>query len=241
MDLEAATSGFFNGCAAYPANCALDANLTGPELENQFFTFLAQFADDGKLLDETSSGISDEFIQYLYTPSHWSNDSASLQEIYDGATVENVDGFNATATENVKRSVSLRYRKRDSDDSEDSDIKSVDVLWPIECGDGTYYGGNVTVSEVEAKATEYATSAPMFNPYALMDNYFHCVGWMQQAAEIYSGDFNVTTNPILFVNSPYDPVTPYESAEVASSLFEGSVLLKHMGYGVRHPPSDHSI
>ena len=235
LDLEAATSGFFNGCATYPENCALDANLSGPELENQFFTFLAQFADSDKVLDETLSGISDEFVQYLYVPSRWSNDSASLQEIYDGIAAANETmAFNATVGEKVKRSSSLRSRKRDSD----SDTGSVGVVWPIECGDGTYYGGNITVPEVEAKATEYASSAPMFSPYTLMTNYFHCIGWMQQAAEVYSGDFNVTTNPILFVNSPYDPVTPYESAEVASSLFEGSVLLKHMGYGVRHPSLD---
>ena len=60
-----------------------------------------------------------------------------------------------------------------------------------------------------------------------------CARWLFKAKEIYSGTFQATTRtPLLFVGSPFDPVTPLVSARNSSLGFEGSVVLEHAGYGV---------
>jgi hypothetical protein len=53
-----------------------------------------------------------------------------------------------------------------------------------------------------------------------------CAHWGFTATEQYKGDFNVKTdNPILFMSSIYDPVTPMGSAYNASAVFEGNVVV----------------
>jgi hypothetical protein len=54
-----------------------------------------------------------------------------------------------------------------------------------------------------------------------------------QAKERYTGGFEdlKTKNPLLFIGSPFDPITPLPSARNASAGFMGSVVLQHDGYG----------
>ncbi|KAL3420721.1 hypothetical protein PVAG01_07166 [Phlyctema vagabunda] len=59
-----------------------------------------------------------------------------------------------------------------------------------------------------------------------------CAQWKMEARERYTGDFQVKTrNPVLIIGNTYDPATSIKSAYNLSSGFEGSVVLRHDGYG----------
>lgn len=66
-----------------------------------------------------------------------------------------------------------------------------------------------------------------------------CAQWKFKAAEQFTGPFtNISTSyPILFINSPHDPVTPLSSAWEASSHYKESRVVVHEGHGVSYCPS----
>ena len=63
--------------------------------------------------------------------------------------------------------------------------------------------------------------------------YMSCAAWQMQAKEVYAGGFQglKTKNPLLFLGSPFDPLTPLPSARNTSAAFKGSAVLQHNGYG----------
>ncbi|KAK4501104.1 hypothetical protein PRZ48_006910 [Zasmidium cellare] len=66
-----------------------------------------------------------------------------------------------------------------------------------------------------------------------------CAQWKFEAAERYEGAFRdiKTRHPVLFVNSPYDPITPLGGAFEAATAFPGSRVLVHRGHG--HGSNNH--
>jgi hypothetical protein len=66
--------------------------------------------------------------------------------------------------------------------------------------------------------------------------FWTCQRWRFEPPERFDGKIKgKTRNPILFVNSAYDPITPMIAAERASAKFEGSVLLRTTAHGVSGP------
>lgn len=63
---------------------------------------------------------------------------------------------------------------------------------------------------------------------------FQCSVWKSDSVEKPRRRFGgiKTENPILFVNTVYDPVTPYESATNSSLGFTNSRVVKSLGVGV---------
>lgn len=72
-----------------------------------------------------------------------------------------------------------------------------------------------------------------------IDIIYQCSAWQLNARGKYNGNFtNIQTKtPILFVNGPYDPATPMQSAQNASAGFIGSKVLEHRGPGHCSPAS----
>ncbi|KAE8365932.1 Alpha/Beta hydrolase protein [Aspergillus caelatus] len=69
-----------------------------------------------------------------------------------------------------------------------------------------------------------------------------CAQWKFKAAEQFEGPYHGinTSYPILFINSPYDPVTPLSNALEASARYLGSRVVVHGGHGhgfMNHPSS----
>lgn len=59
-----------------------------------------------------------------------------------------------------------------------------------------------------------------------------CASWRKRGQDTYRGPWNARTpNPILLVNSTFDPNTAYVNAVKAERLLGNAVLLTHEGYG----------
>ena len=59
-----------------------------------------------------------------------------------------------------------------------------------------------------------------------------CASWPTQSAHRYTGPWNATTpNPILLINTRFDPNTPLANAQLAERRLGNAVLLTHDGYG----------
>lgn len=106
-----------------------------------------------------------------------------------------------------------------------------DAFHGVACLDSNRRVANVEdmYNMVQAGVTGGGAFADRF-PYQL----WPCAQWKFDAAERYGGGFQdiKTKHPVLFVNSPYDPITPLSGAYDAASGFPGSRLLVHEGHGV---------
>ncbi|KAM0718309.1 hypothetical protein Q7P37_006641 [Cladosporium fusiforme] len=133
----------------------------------------------------------------------------------------------------------------DVNDQLNANTSTAEIPWSL--GTNAFHGvacvdSGMRVHEVEdmynmvqAGVTSGGGFADRF-PYQL----WPCAQWKFDAAERFEGSFRgiETRNPVLFVNSPYDPITPLSGAYDAASGFPGSRLLVHEGHGhglANHP------
>jgi pimeloyl-ACP methyl ester carboxylesterase len=108
----------------------------------------------------------------------------------------------------------------------------------IACGDSTFRANEPEDMYTLLRAQRAQGS---FND-AFAPQGWVCSQWKFKSAERFEGNFKDinTSFPILFINSPYDPITPLSSAWEVSSAFKGSRLLVHKGHGhgfMNHPSS----
>lgn len=108
------------------------------------------------------------------------------------------------------------------------------TLAAITCGDTDFDFGHPDGNTFREYLDVYKSYSEL--GYDRMDLYaltYSCATWQVDAREQYEGPVTdiETRNPILFVNGPYDPVTPLISAQNTSSSFVGSVVLQHNGTG----------
>ena len=105
-----------------------------------------------------------------------------------------------------------------------------DAFWGIACSDAKFRAHSLEDMYPLVDLQQNISSfADVFFPQI-----WPCAQWKMNASERYSGGFRAKTKfPILFVNGPYDPITPLESAFNASEGFEGSVVLTRNAHGVR--------
>lgn len=106
-----------------------------------------------------------------------------------------------------------------------------EALQGIRCGETAFRTDNVT--DIIPTLQEFKEKSWIIGDSQSTALYISCAAWQMKAKEIYSGGFEglKTKNPILFVGSPFDPLTPLASAKNMSSAFEGSGLVQHNGYG----------
>ncbi|KAI9150504.1 putative hydrolase [Paramyrothecium foliicola] len=111
------------------------------------------------------------------------------------------------------------------------DTPEAESLMGIRCSDkslrASKFSDIAPVLEEGRKAGWVGGTGQIFGQIALP-----CSQWQFDAKERYTGDFRVKTkNPIFFISSTYDPVTPLVSAYNASEAFEGSVVVERKGFG----------
>ena len=228
-DSDACFEGFFTGCVAHPEMCALATNgSTADELKAQFYDFLYSLKFK-PLVDQ--AGNATTLIDYsklktlvgqaMYAPNEWSGLARGLHGLY---------------TSNQSEVAILE--KFLAPDPTTFPPSSEDAI------------SGIRGSDVVARTPELTSLYPLISQFfarsQLLGDQFPrtilaAAQWPFHAKGAYTGDFHVKTkNPILFVGSDVDIVTPLISAQNASAGFEGSVVLQHGGYGVSlHPLSTH--
>ncbi|KEF57871.1 uncharacterized protein A1O9_05792 [Exophiala aquamarina CBS 119918] len=225
-NVDAALLNFFETCAeAGPTFCPLaDATSTGQELHDAFLQILEQVKSGELILSgTTSSGSTVEvgykelkslFFSALRGPRNFPEAAETLAILLQGASggtsrVLRRDEFDPLAAQN------LEYDQ---------------ALSAITCGDWDDIDG--TLDDFEKWLGLYLERS-QFGGDQLISILYGCATWRVNAREKYDGLFTgiETNTPILFINGPFDPVTPFTSAQNSSSGFTNSALLQTMGAG----------
>jgi hypothetical protein len=202
-------------CIKAGDKCALSRyNSTGLDLE----TTLISMANG---LKAAPIALNDTVISYdlvltlIYTslkyPSFLTNVTNALADLLERENLDEV----AALIDEISGSVSTGN----------------EAIYGILCSDKFPRDTDISGTLFDAKymGQTSATFAPIVAPLIPL-----CAQWPFEAKERYSGDFTIKTrSPILFVGNTWDPATAYESAETMSNLFEGSVMWRQNGYGVR--------
>ena len=110
-------------------------------------------------------------------------------------------------------------------------LASNEPFFFVQCGDGTLRSEAVeqTIPYIEAlqKSSRLAGESVGFRIMA-------CEQWRSGAREKYAGRFDAkTTRPIVAVGNTWDLATALVNARNVSGGFEGGVLVRHNGHGVR--------
>ena len=214
-DYDRAVARFFELCAAAdPANCDVaEAGKTGQQLLDTFDAFLSKVGYD------QAKTVRDAFqpILYLPSPTAYKEFATKLSGFYkDPRTI------NAGPVERRQLDWTPNYVENNTDLA----------LTGITCGDVVE---RPIGSEANYKSwlAIYEKTSKYGGDIAI-NILFSCSVWAYDAKEKFTAPFsNIRTkNPILFVNTQYDPVTPLISAQNSARGFVGARVLVSSGVGV---------
>lgn len=227
IDLEQVTStdasfdGFFTACVAHPEQCDLaQGTMTADQLKEQFYDLLYTLKHQPFV---AGTDAATEIVDYnllktlvedaMYNPATWPTLATGLH----GLLTKNMTAI-PTIAPFLAPSV------------------------PIYPNHGPDAPLGIRSSDVSPRTDNVTTLYPLFERFYAKSQLLGDVlsvpammyaQWPFQAKGGYTGDFRAKTRyPILFVGSDVDPITPLVSAQNASAGFEGSVVLRHGGYGV---------
>lgn len=216
--------GIFSGCMAAPDNCALAAGAVSASqlqsnvtdfIENLKFNPIPLYTEDGSTV-VTYGQVKSAIFSATYAPRRWPRLAQALSELING----NTTGY-------------LEVLSTMSGSGGDSE-----ALLGIACGEQSLRTDNLT--SLDPLLDAIGESSQWGGLDFGSANLLSCARWKEEANEVYSGNFSVTTkNPVLLVGNSYDPVTPLVSAMNTSAGFEGSVVLHHNGYGVSFFVTEH--
>jgi hypothetical protein len=216
-NLDDGVRNFFKLCAeAGSAKCAVadpDNKKDGKQLTDDFDAFLKKLPSDKDFIARN------EFFQTLYfkKATAFQDFAKLLKEWY-------LDPDSVKAKDSKK--------KRDFQVKNWTKAKTDNAILGISCGDrvvkeqGSAENYEKWLAEYK-KTTKYGydlSSAGLFS----------CSVWKTDAAEKYTLPFSniKTRNPILLVNTRFDPVTPLISAQNSAKAFVGAKVIKSTGVGV---------
>jgi pimeloyl-ACP methyl ester carboxylesterase len=224
-DVDAALLNYFVTCAeAGPTFCALaDGTSSGQELNDQFLQFLGQVktgditvsvVQDGTTTEVPYVQISSLLYSALKSPRRFADTAETLVAIYQAAS---------TGTGRL-------LKREEFDPLAANGVEANQALTAITCGDWVDVDG--TLADFEEWLGLYQERSK-FGGDQLISILYGCATWQVNAREKFQGLFTgvETKTPILFINGPYDPVTPLSSAKNSSSGFVGSKVLETLGAG----------
>lgn len=227
-DVDAALLNFFNTCVeAGPTFCALaDGTSTGQELNDAFMEFVGGLKDGSVTVSVTDSDGTPIDFGYTQLLNQIYPVLKNPRDFPDAAELIAVVYTNAATASNPGRLI----RREEFDPLAANDIDPDQALSAITCGDWEDIDG--TLEDFKDWLALYQERSK-FAGDQLISILYGCATWRVNAREKYEGLFTgVETNtPILFINGPFDPVTPFSSAKNSSSGFVGSALLQTMGAG----------
>lgn len=210
--------GFFEGCIAAPAECALAQDgATAEILKQKFYTLLYSIKYQplvlGTIIIDYSS-IKTLITQAMYNPAVW----PILASGFHGLLTGNLTTFLESSATILTSSPTYPNLGPEAPQG-------------IRASDTTLRSNNLT--SVLPIIDDFFARSQIFGDW-LSGNTFNYAQWPFHAKGAYTGDWCdiKTRNPILFIGSEVDPLTPLVSAINASASFPGSVVLQHGGYGV---------
>ena len=232
-ETDTVLNGFFESCLSNPDQCALaqDGN-SAEDLLQSYYALLNTIKYNPFVLgDDPSTGlisyslVKDLTFQAMYSPTIlWPTLASGLHALLSG---------NITAIAEVFASLGLGGQPS----ADPFSPATPDALYGIQCGETSLRSNNLTsllpiIDATVANSRLAGEAIVELEPLA-------CAPWKFFAKERYSGNFQAQTrSPIVFVGSPFDPVTPLVSARNMSDGFDGSAVLQHNGYGVHSPYID---
>lgn len=221
-------AGFFKGCMEAPESlCSLKPYASSAEdlqrkiddlIESTKFSpiplgpsYPADLVDYNTL----KSGI----LIGIYYPSSW----PTLADAFDGILTDNLTKYLEAAV--------ILSGTFESGSGGFPVYNGPEALQGIRCGDTAFRTDNLT--DLVPTLKEFKEESWVIGDTEPVAIYMACAAWQMKAKEVYSGGFTnlKTKNPLLFVGSPFDPLTPLQSAQNMSTGFEGSALVQHDGYG----------
>ena len=221
---------FFESCAlAGPSECALaEDGMSGEQLLARYWDFY-----NNVRYEKMTTSLDGEPADY--------NDilDAMFQIIFEGRTDYDIyiPKLVAYYENRQNTSLSVSNTRRQTIDPQPFNPATAKhgigaTLIAITCGDGIRFS-DVNGGTFRAYQDIWqAESTYGYEKYiALLQG---CSTWQVDALEKPVAPFVdiKTRNPILFVQNPFDPVTPLISAQNSSAGFVGSGVLKHYGTGV---------
>ncbi|KAL9014871.1 MAG: hypothetical protein Q9173_000489 [Seirophora scorigena] len=214
--------GFFTGCVTNPDICALaQLTLDSHELSNTVYDLIYRLKYEPFVTGPDAA--SDVFgFSFLM--------SAILSALLNPFTWPVLaSGLHRLLTENVTEALTLLFLTAPQPTIFPN--KGQEAVPAIRLSDVPLETRNTT-SLAQVLEELYATSRLLGDSLATLPPSYK--DWPFKAKGAYTGDFRAKTrNPILFVGSDLDPLTPLANAWNASAGFEGSVVLEHGGYGQR--------
>lgn len=214
---DAVYQAFLNLCIQDRPNCPLASNhTTAASLDAQ----LQGLLEDVKYHPRYTNGTIVDYsllktfiFMSLYTPVLWKSDAAALASLIAG----DVDAFVTTANRGVDGGLARPKQQ---------------AVLGIRCGDKLASGFEADYDNFVEMYNRNLEMSPLWGDGAAGTLVATCAHWKAPAKEVYKGDFKVKTkNPLLWLGSPFDPVTPLASAVNMSSGFDGSVVVQHNGLG----------
>lgn len=218
-EVDDALQHFFDQCAEIgPDHCSFAATGdSAQDLQDNFYIILETIRDAGE--NETVEAIESTVFTALKTPQTCSQAEQTLAQVWEKLTSES----NLTT-----RALAGALEKNPKLGTEEHTPLA---LYAITCGD--WENIPATLQDWQEWIKAYRATSDFGSGVDLITITLQCSTWQTRAKERFGGSFtNIKTRtPILFVNTPYDPVTPMLSAINASSGFVGSDVLHHEGAG----------
>lgn len=212
QDADKVFLAFLQECLDNRSRCSLaqytNANSTDDLLNalNVVAQPLAINASDSDLAWAIYTSVKQAIYQNLYFPASWPATADLITSFLNGT-------YNAMAG-----SPNTTVEPYDLGLTSPIGIRAADAVWRTD---------SVEEYLPRVQAQEGLSSFDMGFPSLWIS-----ARWKINATERYEGDFKKQTrHPILYINGEYDPVTPIANAYSASQGFEGSVVLRHTGYG----------
>lgn len=223
MEIDDGLENFFKECADIgPDYCTFaETGESGQDLQDNFFTMLETLRDTDRL--EVVAAVEDSMFKAVKTPALSSEVDQLLLAVWTNVTDSDLE---ARAFPDVSK-LGLG-KKAELTKDEQKDI----ALTAITCGD--WFRQPATLEDWQEWFKAYRAEVKFGSGLdVLLPILLSCSTWQTAARGRYEGTFtNIETlNPILFVNGPYDPVTPMVSALNSSAGFIGSEVLHHEGGG----------
>lgn len=200
--------------------------------------------DSSPLTDTTSSNVRSLVYQSLKDPEVWPKLSNILQSWYDDASqivqlsADDIPGYQiGTAGTSVKRQAATG--NYDPNAANANDNAAPNALSGISCLDSAYRPPRsppLSGAQYQAWYGSYSDKTIYASDLSIV-NFYNCAPWITQPKEVFdpvNDRFaNIQTlNPILFVQTTYDPVTPEVSGDAAAQAFSNSYIIKSNGAGV---------
>ena len=227
VDSDATWAGFFTGCMDTPESlCPLKRHASSAkELQTTVEDLIkaVKFAPiplgpyaPGELVDYST--LKALIFSGIYYPSQWTYMAGMLNGIIAANVTQYLENVEVIAGTFAQGTGFPAYN-------------GPEALQGIRCGETAFRTKDVT--DLVPTLETFREKSWIIGDAESTSIYMSCAAWQMKAKEVYSGGFKglKTKNPLLFVGSPYDPLTALAGAQNTSAAFEGSGLLQHDGYG----------